>query len=73
MLGDLPATDEDWYANLLWIDRRKCLLLMHAGTLFPVFAPDVRQRDLRRLGPFVVGLVEAALARAARRRDHQSP
>lgn len=27
-----PAPDgEDWYANLLWFDRRKCLLLTHAG------------------------------------------
>jgi hypothetical protein len=24
--------DEDWYANLLVPDRRKCLLLTHAGT-----------------------------------------
>jgi hypothetical protein len=27
-----PAPDaEDWYANLLWFDRRKCLLLTRAG------------------------------------------
>jgi hypothetical protein len=37
-LVDDAASDEDWYANVLWIDRRKCLLLTHAGTLFPVFA-----------------------------------
>jgi len=40
-----PAPDaEDWYGNLLWFDRRKCLLLTHAGTLFSVFEPDVRGR-----------------------------
>lgn len=55
------ANDEDWYANVLWIDRRKCLLLTHAGTLFPVFAADVRKPDLRPPGPFVVDLVHAAL------------
>ncbi len=46
-LVDDAASDEDWYANVLWIDRRKCLLLTHAGTLFPVFAADVRKPDLR--------------------------
>ncbi len=55
------ASDEDWYANVLWIDRRKCLLLTHAGTLFPIFAADVRKPDLRPPGPLVVDLVHAAL------------
>jgi hypothetical protein len=36
-----PATAEDWYLNLLWIDRRKCVLLTHAGTLFSVFRAGV--------------------------------
>jgi hypothetical protein len=58
---DLPASDEDWYANLLWIDRRKCLLSMHAGTLYPVFVGDVRAADLGRLGALLVGEVETAL------------
>ena len=31
-----PAPDpEDWYANLLWFDRRKCLLLETVGLTFP--------------------------------------
>src|SRR6266545_8012277 len=25
-LSKLPPTDEDWYLNLLWIDRQKCVL-----------------------------------------------
>ena len=30
-----PTPDaEDWYANLLWSGRRKCLLLTHAGITF---------------------------------------
>ena len=29
-LVQVPAEDDDWYANLLWLDRRKCLLLTHA-------------------------------------------
>jgi hypothetical protein len=39
--------DEDWYANLLWCERRKCLLLTHAGTLFTIFEADVRAAELR--------------------------
>ena len=37
----------DWYGNLLVLDRRKCLLLTHADTLFTIFEPDVRAPDLR--------------------------
>ena len=61
-LIDAPESDEDWYANLFWIQRRKCLLLMHTGTLFPVLAADISKRDLRDLGSWVTGSIEAALA-----------
>lgn len=62
MIVDAPGCDDDWYANLLWIDRRKCLLLTHAGTLFPVFAAGVRKRDLQPPGPSIAAHAEAALA-----------
>ena len=59
-----PAeSDDDWYANVLWIERRKCLLLMHAGTLFPVFVADVRTAAWRPPGRAVVAAIESALAR----------
>jgi len=68
VLGVRPAalvatapSDDDWYLNLLWIERRKCLLLTHAGTLFPVFVADVRKADLLPIGAYVVGLVEEHL------------
>ncbi len=61
ILVDNPAAGDDWYANLLWIDRRKCLLLTHAATLFPVFVADVRKPDLQPPGPFVVAQIRAAL------------
>ena len=38
-----------WYANLLWVDRRKCILFTHGMTLFSVFVPDVRKSDLADL------------------------
>lgn len=45
-----------------WFDRRKCLLVTHAATLFSVFIPDVRKKDLTPIGPFITRRIEAALA-----------
>jgi hypothetical protein len=53
--------EDDWYLNLLWVDGRKCLLLAHAGTAFPVFVADVRKRDLAPLGERVAGTIRRAL------------
>lgn len=60
--ASLRASGDDWYANLLWIDGRKCLLATHAGTLLSVFVPDVRARDLRPIGSFVVPRIHGQLA-----------
>jgi hypothetical protein len=56
-----PASASDFYANLIWTEGRKCLLVTHAGTLFSIFTPDVRANDLRPLGRFVVPLIKDAL------------
>jgi hypothetical protein len=57
-----PAPDaEDWYASLLWFDRRKCLLLTHVGTLFTIFEADVSASDLRSTGSFISALVRREL------------
>jgi hypothetical protein len=55
------ANEDDWYLNLLWVDRRKCLILTHAGTLFSAFAADVRVAELRPISTYAVKLVEAEL------------
>ena len=55
--ADPGCSERDWYANLLVIERRKCLLVTHAGTLFSVFVPDVRVAQLRPLGPFLVARI----------------
>jgi hypothetical protein len=60
-LVTIEAGDEDWYANLLWLDARKCLLLAHADTLFSVFVPDIRKADLVPIGPSVVGFIHEEL------------
>ena len=53
--------DQDWYANLLWFDGRKCLLLAHSGTLFSVFVPDIHKADLIPIGHTVVDLIQTEL------------
>lgn len=55
------ASEQDWYAHLVWVDRRKCLLVTHAGTLFSVFVPNVTAVGLRPIGPPVVSAIAAAL------------
>ena len=68
-LVDVPPSDDDWYLNLLWIDRRKCLLLTHAGTLFPVFVADVRKADIQPIGPYIVSVIEEQLGSEGLRVD----
>lgn len=58
-----PAPDaEDWYANLLWFERRKCLLMTHSATLFTIFEPDVTAASLRATGRLVTRLLGRELA-----------
>ncbi|MFN2462274.1 MAG: hypothetical protein ABR573_00035 [Candidatus Dormibacteria bacterium] len=52
-LYEVPAAEGDWYVNLVYLERRKCLLITHAGSLFTVFAADVRKADLIPFGNFV--------------------
>ncbi len=62
-LARTTASDEDWHANVFWVDRRKCLLLMHAGTLFPVFVADVRSAQWRPPGRPLIAAIRSALSR----------
>jgi len=59
-----PAPDaDDWYANLLWFDRRKCLLATHAGTLFTIFEANVTASALRATRQLITGLISRELRR----------
>lgn len=57
----IEPVDEDWYANLIWLDGRKSLLLAHAGTLFSVFVPDIRKADLVPLGQSIAAFIKNEL------------
>ena len=54
-------SEDDWYANLLWVERQKCLLLTHSETLLSVFVPGVRKPELRPVGPYVVSVIDLHL------------
>ncbi len=60
-LDNPEPSDNDWYLNLLWFDRRKCLLLAHVGTLFPVFVADLRKADLTPLDQWLANVVRREL------------
>jgi hypothetical protein len=60
-LSELEPSYDDCYLNLVWIERQKCLLLTHSGTLFSVFRTGVRAADLRPLGDYLIGAIEAEL------------
>ena len=60
-LSDLPPSDEDWYLNLVWIERQRCLLLTHSGTLCSVFRTGVHVADLRPLGHYLVEAIQTEL------------
>jgi hypothetical protein len=60
-LIDAPPSGDDWYANILWVDRRKCLLVAHADTLFALFVADIRVSDLRPFEGRIVELLNGAL------------
>jgi hypothetical protein len=60
-LATAEHRDEDWYANLLWLERQKCMLIAHARTLFSVFVPRVHKADLVPIGASVVALIHNEL------------
>ena len=60
-LTEAPPSDDDWYLNLLWIERRKCLPLTHVRTLFPIFVADVRKADVTPIGQYVTALIKEEL------------
>jgi hypothetical protein len=39
----------EWYCNLVWIERKKCLLFTHANTLYSFLVVDFRKGDTNNL------------------------
>ena len=56
---DLPARSAEeiqdaaeWYCNLVYFDRRKCLIFTHGLTLYTVLVVDVKKAELTDFGQF---------------------
>ncbi len=45
MEPEVSSEVKSWHANLLRIDRRKCVLFTHDATLFSFFVPGLRRPD----------------------------
>ena len=60
-LVDVGPDDDDWYANVVYIDGRKCVLFVHAGTLFSSMTLNVNVGLLRPIGGYVFSQIVRAL------------
>jgi len=59
---DLSASGAGWHANLLRIERRKCVLFTHDETLYSVFVPGLRKPEFEQLDEvFGRGLFKALM------------
>jgi hypothetical protein len=68
-IAEIKASSEDWYGTSFWLEGRKCVILVHAATLYSALALDVRVGDLRPPGGFVFTQIVRALDRDGLTRD----
>lgn len=63
LLGSEPraATLDEWFCDLLRIDRQKYVLCTHARTLFSIVLPQLRRADLVHLPTMLSGTVAGAM------------
>lgn len=52
----------DWHANLIYIDRKKCILFVNDKTLFNFIAPDVPRAQIKELGGLFKHYLQCVLA-----------
>ena len=62
VLHDAEPGGDDWYANVFIVEPRKCLLLVHADTLFPVLDTGIRVAQLDDVGLYATTLIVDALS-----------
>ena len=54
-----------WHANLLYIDRKKCVLVANDKTLFNFLMPDLNRTQIRALDQLFCSFLERVLASEA--------
>lgn len=50
-----------WHANLIYIDRRKCVLFVNDKTLFNFIVADVSRTQIRQLSELFIGTLHCVL------------
>ncbi len=51
-----------WHANLLFINRRKCVLFVNDKTLFNFIIPDLKREQIRQLDKLFISWLQCVLA-----------
>ena len=51
-----------WHANLIHINRRKCVLFVNDRTLFNFLVPDVSRSEIRKLGDLFRNYLQTVVA-----------
>jgi hypothetical protein len=51
-----------WHANLIYINRRKCLLFANDRTLFNFIVPDVSRENIRKIEKLFTSYLSCILA-----------
>ena len=51
-----------WHANLIYIDRKKCLLFVNDKTLFNFIVPDISRAQIKELSNIFRVNLESVLA-----------
>jgi hypothetical protein len=72
-LVESAPNHDDWYANVVFVEGKKCVLLTHVGTLFFPVSLDVEVGLLRPVGGFVYTQIGRALEREGLPRDALAP
>jgi hypothetical protein len=65
LLGSKPTAAglDEWFCDLLRIDRQKYVLCTHARTLFSIVLPQLRRADMAHLATMLAGTVTGAMER----------
>ncbi len=60
--NDFATILGSWHANLIHINRRKCVLFVNDKSLFNFIVPDVQRRQIQKLGTLFKENLECLLA-----------
>ena len=68
-----PLSMSSWHANLLWIDRRKCVLFTNDQTLYSLFVPAMKKSQFEIFqGIFRLNLYKSLMSEALSERQIES-